>query len=62
MQLCEFQCVALEASTIAHFLLIWIFSDSKSCLSGLNWPRSGKKSEFSALFWLVEGTLGIGWK
>ena len=39
-----------------------IFSDSKSCLSGLNWPRSGKKSEFLALFWLVEGTLGIGWK
>ena len=39
-----------------------IFSDSKSCLSGLNWPRSGKNSEFLALFWLVEGTLGIGWK
>ena len=39
-----------------------MFSDSKSCLSGLNWPRSGKKSEFLALFGLVEGTLGIGWK
>ena len=39
-----------------------IISDSKSCLSGLNWPRNGKKSEFLALFWLVEGTLGIGWK
>ena len=39
-----------------------IVSDSKSCQSGLNWPRSGKKSEFLAPFWLVEGTLGIGWK
>ena len=43
-------------------ILIPFISDSKSCLSGLNWPRSGKKSEFLALFWLVEGTLGIGWK
>ena len=41
-------------------LLNILISDSKSCLSGLNWPRSGKKSEFLALFWLVEGTLGIG--
>ena len=41
---------------------VCIISDSKSCLSGLNWPRSGKNSEFLALFWLVEGTLGIGWK
>ena len=39
-----------------------LFSDSKSCLSGLNWPRSEKNSTFLALFWLVEGTLGIGWK
>ena len=37
-----------------------IFSDSKSCLSGLNWPCSGKNTHFLALFWLVEGTLGIG--
>ena len=39
-----------------------LITDSKSCLSGLNWPRSGKNSEFLALFGLVEGTLGIGWK
>ena len=39
-----------------------IISDSKSCLRGLNWPCSGKNSEFLALFWLVEGTLGIGSK
>ena len=37
-------------------------SDSKSCLSGLNWPRSGKNTHFLALFWLVEGALCIGWK
>ena len=49
--------VIIEFKTLLH-----LFSDSKSCLSGLNWPRSGKKSEFLALFWLVEGTLGIGWK
>ena len=42
--------------------ILYLISDSKSCLSGLNWPRSGKNSEFWALFWLVEGTLGIGWK
>ena len=39
-----------------------IISDSKSCLSSLNWPHSGKNSHFLALFWLVEGTLAIGWK
>ena len=38
------------------------FSDSKSCLRALNWPRSEKNWHFLALFWLVEGTLGIGWK
>ena len=46
---------------VSEFFVNFI-SDSKSCLSGLNWPRSGKNSEFLALFWLVEGTLGIGWK
>ena len=39
-----------------------VISDLKSCLSGLNWPRSGKNSHFLALFWLVDRTLGIGWK
>ena len=38
-----------------------MISDSKSCLSGLNWPRSEKTVTFGT-FWLVEGTLGIGWK
>ena len=41
---------------------VTIFSDSKSCLSSLNWPGSGKNTHFLALFWLVERTLGIGWK
>ena len=41
---------------------IKIISDSKSCLSGLNWPRSGKNTHFLEFFWLVEGALGIGWK
>ena len=56
----------VETTKTVHILFsisfLFHFSDSKSCLSGLNWPRSGKKSEFLALFWLVEGTLGIGWK
>ena len=43
-------------------LICFVVSDSKSCLSCLNWPRSGKNTHFLALFWLVEGTLGIGWK
>ena len=46
----------------ASYYLVVVFSDSKSCLSGLNWPHSGKNSHFLALFGLVEGTLGIGWK
>ena len=51
-----------EFSEKKYYILKKIISDSKSCLSGLNWPRSGKNSEFLALFWLLEGTLGIGWK
>ena len=51
----------MSHEVIDYLLLDSIVSDSKSCLSGLNWPRSGKK-RFLALFGLVEGTLGIGWK
>ena len=49
---------------VLYFIVdaLLIISDSKSCLSGLNWPRSGKNTHFLALFWLVEGTVGIGWK
>ena len=32
-----------------------IFSDSKSCLSSLNWPRSEKTVTFWHFFGLVEG-------
>ena len=28
----------------------FIFSDSKSCLSSLNWPWSGKNTHFLAIF------------
>ena len=49
--------------SLGTFSRVWaLISDSKSCLSGLNWPRSGKNTHFLALFWLVEGALGIGWK
>ena len=40
----------------------FIISDSKSCLRGLNWPCSEQIDTFWHFFWLVEGTLGIGWK
>ena len=52
----------MKLSTIRIRTSIVIISDSKSCLSGLNWPRSGKNYHFLALFGLVEGTLGIRWK
>ena len=35
-------------------MFYFLISDSKSCLSGLNWPRSGKNSEFFGTF-LVGG-------
>ena len=48
-------------SSVFRIICSTLISDSKSCLSGLNWPRSEKIDTFWH-FWLVEGTLGIGWK
>ena len=55
-------CTFLFSCNIASNANIGVISDLKSCLSSLNWPCSGKKSEFLALFGLAEGTLGIDWK
>ena len=61
----DFMLLLFSSANYGHMVItitLWfrntVISDSKS----LNWPCSGKNSEFLALFWLVEGTLGIGWK
>ena len=51
-----------ESSNDLNLFPLPLISDSKSFLSGLHWPHSGKNTHFLALFWLLEGTLGIGWK